>query len=191
MPRCRFVRSGHIEPAISGLTACQIAARRRTWLIKARRPCVAAFRLRPKRQQQTDDHHRRGAEPEDSGYAHTSFHCRSGRSPDRLNSMVCLCIPNGLCHHRSISGQVGAASSRLVCASQCLLSSHRRRRWQCRSTTPPPQLAHPRSGVGRTRLSLSHCIDDRQPDSRPRFGAATRKAPVGCCRMVWIFGSSS
>ena len=36
MPRCRFVKSRHVQPAISGLTACQIAARRRIWFVEAR-----------------------------------------------------------------------------------------------------------------------------------------------------------
>ena len=70
-------KPGHIEPAISGLTACQIAARRRIWFVEARLTWfvkalrrVAAFRSRLKRQQQAADRHRRGAEPEDSGFAH-------------------------------------------------------------------------------------------------------------------------
>ena len=89
MPRCRFVKSGHIQPAISGLTACQIAARRRirfisarlAWFVKALRR-VVAFRPRLKRQQQAADRHRRGAEPEDLGSTQVATHlrtsCRSG-----------------------------------------------------------------------------------------------------------------
>ena len=79
MPRCRFVRSGHIQPAISGLTACQIAARRRIWFVRARPSpvrqsaprSVAAFRSRLQRQQQAADRHHRGAEPENLGFAHS------------------------------------------------------------------------------------------------------------------------
>ena len=64
------------RPAVNGLAACQIAARRRIWFVEARltvrsaRRRVVVFRSRVKRQQQAADRHGRGAEPEDSGFAH-------------------------------------------------------------------------------------------------------------------------
>ena len=69
-------------PPVSGLTAGQVAARRRTWFVKARRRCVAPFWSRLKRHQQAADRHRRGAEPEDVDSAHNN------RSPEHLSVMV-------------------------------------------------------------------------------------------------------
>jgi hypothetical protein len=80
MARCRFVKSGRIRPSISGLTAGQVATRRRVWFVEARlrltrffialRQGVASFRSRLKRQKLAADRHGRGGEPEDSSFAH-------------------------------------------------------------------------------------------------------------------------
>src|SRR5688572_14546493 len=88
MPRRRFVRSGDIQPAINGLTACQIVARRRARLVEARRGRVAALRPRLKRHQQAADCHRRGGEPEDSATHESRIVRHVGLSLEHLKQLI-------------------------------------------------------------------------------------------------------